>query len=71
MRTDPFSKFYSMILLESQIGYYPLKRHIFWYVQNGMNAVFPHAMCNFMHKSIYSDVKLLRENKWEERKLLN
>lgn len=29
-------------------------------------------MCNFMHKSIYSDVKLLRENKWwEERKLLS
>lgn len=44
---------------------------MFWYVQNGMNAVFPHAMCNFMHKSIYSDVKLLRENKWEERKSLN
>lgn len=68
MRTDPFSKFYSMILLESQML---LNSHIFWYVQNGMNAVFPHAMCNFLHKSIYSDVKLLRENKWEERKLLN
>lgn len=68
MRTDPFKMLQHDTLGITNMLLTPQEAYLL-ICSKWDECCISHAMCNFMHKSIYSDVKLLRENKWEERKL--